>query len=151
MKMNTQTTFSRMDEEKDEFDPMMQEPSEDNRVPCDNCGRKFNPDRLPIHQKSCNNQKKRTVFNSQNKRAVEGMNKFNTPNKVKKPTTNKNKSSNKVGGSEKSSKWRRDHNELVKAIKMSRLIKKVESEGGDISKIPMAPSEPNEDYVECQY
>lgn len=48
----------------------------------------------------------------------------------------------------KKAKWRRDHDELVKAIKMSRLIKKVEAEGGDISKIPVAPSAPNEDYVE---
>lgn len=48
----------------------------------------------------------------------------------------------------KKTKWRRDHDELVKAIKMSRLIKKVEAEGGDISKIPVAPSAPNEDYVE---
>jgi len=34
---------------------------------------------------------------------------------------------------------------------MSRLIKKVEAEGGDISKIPVVPSAPNEDYVECPY
>ena len=34
---------------------------------------------------------------------------------------------------------------------MSRMIKKIEQEGGDISKIPVVPSEPNEDYVECQY
>ena len=53
--------------------------------------------------------------------------------------------------SEKKAKWRKEHDELVKAIKMSRLIKKVEMEGGDISKIPIIPSEPNEDYIECQY
>ena len=53
--------------------------------------------------------------------------------------------------SEKKAKWKREHEELVKAIKMSRLIKKVEEEGGDISKIPVAPSAPNEDYVECKY
>jgi len=25
----------------------------DSRVPCDNCGRKFNPDRVAVHQRSC--------------------------------------------------------------------------------------------------
>lgn len=34
---------------------------------------------------------------------------------------------------------------------MSRLIQKVQEEGGDISKIPRAPPTQNEDYVECQY
>ena len=53
--------------------------------------------------------------------------------------------------SEKKAKWRREHDQFMKAIKMSRLIKKVEMQGGDISKIPVAPSEPNEDYIEWQY
>ena len=25
----------------------------DNRVPCSNCGRKFNPDRVAVHERSC--------------------------------------------------------------------------------------------------
>lgn len=25
----------------------------DSRVPCENCGRKFNPDRVGVHQRSC--------------------------------------------------------------------------------------------------
>lgn len=69
MKMNTMTTFSRLDEEKeerDQFDPMFEQPLEnDNRVPCSNCGRKFNPDRLGVHEKTCKSQKKRAVFNIQ--------------------------------------------------------------------------------------
>lgn len=63
MKINTVTTFSRLDEERDEMD-FIGNDMDDGRVPCDNCGRKFNPDRLPVHQKSCNNQKKRKVFDS---------------------------------------------------------------------------------------
>lgn len=98
--------------------------------------------------KSCNNQKKRSVFNSKNKRAAEGATKFQTPHKSPVPVKKVSKTEPKLQKSEKSAKWRRDHNELVKAIKMSRLIKKVEAEGGDISKIPVEPSQPNEDYVE---
>lgn len=53
MKTNTVTTFSRLEEERDERDAAFNEMADDdNRVPCENCGRKFNPDRLPIHQKS---------------------------------------------------------------------------------------------------
>ena len=90
--------------------------------------------------------KKRRVFNSKNKRIVDSSQKFGNPhlNSTKSPVKNK-------AMSEKKAKWKRDHDDLVKAIKMSRLIKKVEMEGGDISKIPIIPSEPNEDYILCQY
>lgn len=67
------------------------------------------------------------------------------------PTTKaepKNKTAKKAAVSDKKAKWRREHDQFIKAIKMSRLIKKVEMEGGDISKIPVAPSEPNDDYIE---
>jgi hypothetical protein len=87
------------------------------------------------------------VFNSQNKRAVDGMMGSHRKAKATK-VPQKNKSLPK---NDKKAKWRRQHEDLVKAIKMSRLIKKVQEEGGDISKIPVAPSAPNEDYVECQY
>lgn len=159
IKINTMTTFSRLDEEKldvddpTQYDAPYEQPPGDDRVPCPNCGRKFNPDRLPVHMKSCNKMKKRSIFNSKNKRVAEGMGKFETPTKKSqqnKSSTTKQKSKTTTK-SEKSAKWKRDHNELMKAIKMSRLIKKVEQEGGDISKIPVAPSEPNEDFVECKY
>lgn len=56
MNTNTMTTFSRLNEDQHEEPNHPSEPfapsGEDNRVACDNCGRKFNPDRLPIHQKS---------------------------------------------------------------------------------------------------
>jgi hypothetical protein len=155
MKINTMTDFSRLDvdEEKDDmdmYDQPMEQPDYDDRVACKNCGRKFNPDRLPVHQKSCNNYKKRSVFNSQNKRAQGGgIGNYVTPKKQQ--VVSKKAAKQQAAKSEKSAKWKREHNELMKAIKMSRLIKKVEQEGGDVSKIPMPPSEVNEDYVECQY
>lgn len=151
MNTNTVTTFSRMEEEPEQrnndFNDMYGAPPEDGRVPCPNCGRKFNPDRLPVHQKSCNN-KKRSVFNSQKKRAVEGTMGFQSKNKKKTPKK-KSKKNDLPGG--KKAKWKRDHEDLVKAIKMSRMIKKVQEEGGDVSKIPVAPPSQNDDYVECQY
>lgn len=92
--------------------------------------------------------KKRAVFNSQNKRAVDGMMGGHKKSKATKVPSKNNKSESK---NDKKAKWRREHEELVKAIKMSRIIKKVQEEGGDVSKIPVVPSAPNEDYVECQY
>ena len=143
---NTVTTFSRLDEDGDDRNSFYNDAEDDdNRVPCENWGRKFNPDRLEIHQKSCNNMKKRKVFDSKNKRIVDASQKFS---KIKSEPSKPPKSK---AMSEKKAKWRKDHDELVKAIKMSRLIKKVEMEGGDISKIPIAPSEPNDDYIECEY
>ena len=61
------------------------------------------------------------------------------------------KLSKKELASQKKAKWKREHEDLVKAIKMSRLIKKVQEEGGDITKLPVAPPTQNDDYVECQY
>lgn len=93
--------------------------------------------------------KKRKVFDSKRKRVVDGMgNVGGTKQHQKTPKTKAKTSDIK---NEKKAKWKRDHEELVKAIKMSRLIKKVQEEGGDISKIPVIPSAPNDDYVECQY
>ena len=100
-----------------------------------------------MHQKSCNSMKKRTVFNSQKARAVDGM--MGTQKKTK--VAKAQPKNNSTAKNDKKAKWRREHEDLVKAIKMSRLIKKVQEEGGDVSKIPVAPSAPNEDYVECQY
>ena len=149
---NTVTTFSRMEEEQekrnDEFNDIYgNQEEQDNRVPCSNWGRKFNPDRLPVHQKSWNNQKKRKVFNSQKKRAVDGVMGITNKKKEKKSP----KLSKKELASQKKAKWKREHEDLVKAIKMSRLIKKVQEEGGDITKLPWAPPTQNDDYVECQY
>jgi len=36
-------------------------------------------------------------------------------------------------------------------MRTNRLIKKVEEEGGDVSKIPLPKAEPDNDMVECQY
>ena len=77
--------------------------------------------------------------------------KFNTTKKQKETSKTASKPKNSIAGSDKKAKWKREHEELVKAIKMSRLIQKVQEEGGDISKIPVAPPSKNEDYVECQY
>lgn len=93
--------------------------------------------------------KKRSVFNSQKKRAADELQAMGAINKKSK--TIKQEPKKKPNMSEKKAKWKRDHEDLVKAIKMSRLIKKVQESGGDITKIPVAPSAPNEDYVECQY
>ena len=93
--------------------------------------------------------KKRKVFDSKRKRVVDGMDKFGGTKQQNKTPKASTKSSDIKN--EKKAKWKREHEELVKAIKMSRLIKKVQEEGGDISKIPVAPSAPNDDYVECQY
>ena len=41
----------------EEHNSMYNEVDEDNRVPWQNWGRKFNPDRLDVHLKSCNNMK----------------------------------------------------------------------------------------------
>jgi hypothetical protein len=90
------------------------------------------------------------VFNSQNKRAVDGM-MGQTLKKSKQTKAKANSKTTNQGPKGKKEKWRRDHEELVKAIKMSRLIKKVQEAGGDITKIPVAPSAPNEDFIECQY
>jgi hypothetical protein len=53
---NTVTTFSRMGEDQEQhendFDEIYGGQEQDNRVACKNCDRKFNPDRLPVHQKS---------------------------------------------------------------------------------------------------
>lgn len=53
---NTVTTFSRMEDEPEQrnndFNDIYGGQDDDDRVPCKNCGRKFNPDRLPVHQKS---------------------------------------------------------------------------------------------------
>lgn len=93
--------------------------------------------------------KKRSVFNSQKKRAADELQTMGTLKKKSKVT--KSETKKKPNMSEKKAKWKREHEDLVKAIKMSRLIKKVQESGGDITKIPVVPSAPNEDYVECQY
>ncbi|CAI2384054.1 unnamed protein product [Moneuplotes crassus] len=150
--ISTPSALSKTDEDSKqqvaEFQEIYGSPEqEDNRVACSTCGRKFNLDRLPIHLKSCSNMKKRAVFNSQKKRVVDGSMGIPT---MKKKATPKNKV-NKGNLTEKKAKWKRDHEDLVNAIKMSRMIKKVQEEGGDITKIPVAPPSQNDDYVECRY
>ncbi|KAL4227285.1 hypothetical protein ACF0H5_012731 [Mactra antiquata] len=41
--------------------------AQDQLLPCDNCGRRFNPDRLPVHKRSC-----KTVTGKQNQVAMKG-------------------------------------------------------------------------------
>ena len=41
----------------DRFNELAWQSAQSNLVPCNNCGRTFNPDRLPIHQKSCTPEK----------------------------------------------------------------------------------------------
>ncbi len=36
-------------------------------------------------------------------------------------------------------------------MRANRMIKKIEEEGGDISQIPVVPSQPDDDMVECEY
>lgn len=36
--------------------------AQDQLIPCENCGRRFNPDRLPVHQRSCKTVTGRHVF-----------------------------------------------------------------------------------------
>lgn len=146
VKNNTISSFAETSGDMSKQNMMYDDTAEDNRVPWENWGRKFNPDRIEVHLKSCNNMKKRKVFDMKKKRAADGAFKMtNTKSETK------NKTSQKNAVSDKKAKWRREHDQFIKAIKMSRLIKKVEMEGGDVSKIPVAPSEPNDDYIEWQY
>ena len=53
-------------------------------------------------------------------------------------------------GAAKKQKWKREHEEFINAIKASKMISKIEKEGGDIRSVPIIPSQ-NLDYVQCQY
>ena len=65
-------------------------------------------------------KRKELFLTCKNKRAVEGALKFQGDKNAQKGSKKESKKENAV--SEKKAKWRRDHNELVSAIKMSRLI-----------------------------
>ena len=44
---------------------------DDDRVPCNNCGRKFFQERIEKHESACTTQRKRQVFKAADKRIVD--------------------------------------------------------------------------------
>ena len=73
------------------------------------CGRKFMPDRIEVHEKSCSkSQKKRPVFNSAKHRAAEGQ--VEMPGKRAGYKSSVPKAAPKAAateGGEKKQKWKR--------------------------------------------
>lgn len=123
---------------------------EDQLVPCSYCGRKFREERVGKHENTCKNQKTRKAFDSKSKRTGE-LPKTGKTSKIKSRMNNIKNMRKSTDKKPDKKKWKREHEDLKKAMKMARIIKRVEEEGGDISKIPVAPSAPRDDYTECKY
>ncbi len=102
-----------------------------NLTPCAKCGRTFASDRISKHQKVCKVNAK--------------------PKKVKifhKKMTEKEKEKYNKG---KTSKWKKQHQELVNQMKYIRQMKQVEEAGGNIRDMPPPPPSANVDYLMCPY
>lgn len=51
---------------REEMNELAWESSKAQLIPCENCGRKFAPDRLPVHQRSCKPKSGQTMSQSTN-------------------------------------------------------------------------------------
>ena len=99
------------------------------------------PERIGVHEKSCaKSQKRRPVFNSAKHRAVEGQPEIPGKRTGAKTTVPKTTTKATTEGGEKKQKWKRQHEEFINAIKASKMISKIEKEGGDIRSVPVIPS-----------
>ncbi|XP_065063248.1 zinc finger C2HC domain-containing protein 1A-like isoform X2 [Rhopilema esculentum] len=102
--------------------------------PCSNCGRTFNPETLQRHEKVCNSQKQRRVFDS-SKMRLQGTEAATVKRKPSPPP-----SKTKISSSSKDkSNWRAKHENLIATLKAAR------GEG------PAVAPTVDPGYVECPY
>ncbi|XP_067844532.1 zinc finger C2HC domain-containing protein 1B-like [Heptranchias perlo] len=113
--------------------------TEQNLVPCRNCGRKFESSNLERHEPICSKvtSKRKKVFNSYKQRAAgTDLSSVRAPSVGKKlspPVTH----------------WREQHEDFINSIRSARLATDAVKKG-----LPLPPPPPpsfNPDYIECPY
>ena len=105
-------------------------------VDCEVCGRKFASDRIQKHRTVC---QKAAIKDKKHEEKVAKASKI-----LAKKAPQKSKG-------EKDPQWKRQHEELVEAMKYNRQVKLVEEQGGDVRSIKPPPSSNYDHYVECPY
>ena len=93
----------------------IQQPDDEDRVECGNCGRKFFADRIEKHEKICQGQKKRPVFKTQDKRMIDpSQKKYGKSPKKQRQAKSKAQTSRDDG---KKSKWKQQSDQLKAAMR----------------------------------
>lgn len=110
-------------------------------ITCQICERNFASDRIKKHLEIC------AKAQAKGKKHEQAVAKANTKLEKQEKTAQKIKSSKASAGA----KWKKQHEELVEAMKYMRQVKQCEEQGGDFSKIKPPASSNYDDYVECPY
>ncbi|KAG5480977.1 hypothetical protein LSCM1_06651 [Leishmania martiniquensis] len=108
------------------------------RLPCSNCGRRFAPESLEKHERICNSQKKRRVFNATKQRLAEG-------------ATAPAKNSGPPPPSAPKRDWKAESEAFRRALREARQVDQVLKAGGTAKDLPPPTYSTNPDYVPCPH
>eukprot|EP00727_Mastigamoeba_balamuthi_P001956 m51a1_g11758 hypothetical protein (596) ;mRNA; f:209770-212117 len=111
---------------------------------CKFCDRMFAEDRLAKHEKICASQKERKVFDASKKRLDGEALSMAQHTKVKEA-----KGSSAQGSAGGNTKWRREHEAFVAAIRNAKKMSTMSAD--EIRAMPPPPPEDNPDYVQCPH
>ncbi|ELU07117.1 hypothetical protein CAPTEDRAFT_168488 [Capitella teleta] len=111
-------------------------------IPCNNCGRNFNPEALQRHAPICSKAKSkpRRVFDS-SKQRLEGTEAA--------PLKGRARQRQAPAPQPKKSNWREQHEDFINAIRSAKGVQKAIDSGGPLP--PPPPPSRNPDYISCQY
>eukprot|EP00347_Sterkiella_histriomuscorum_P024172 403332056 len=141
--------------------------NQDDRISCQFCERKFAANRIDKHEETCQKQKPRKTFDTQKQRMAEvnqdaGMISQSSQKQQKsssKPAVAKKQSTTQqekdAANEEKKAKWKQQHESLISAIRISKKMKQLEDNGGDVKEIQalasQIPQQNTEELVPCPY
>ncbi|KAI9333206.1 hypothetical protein DFJ73DRAFT_854701 [Zopfochytrium polystomum] len=119
---------------------------EEDRDPCEYCGRKFAVDRLEKHMAACSKLKKRKVFDTAKAR-VKGTELEQYALKKQIAGGDSKQKGAKPDPAPKKSNWRVKHENFIRMVRANRNL----DAGGSGASQPFVPSEPDPDYVQCEH